>query len=38
MRAKEKIKRAPKGSEDLEAFLLVVQREVINHIFDKGNT
>jgi hypothetical protein len=30
LRAKEKMKRAPKGSEDLEAFLLAVQREIFD--------
>jgi hypothetical protein len=37
LRAKEKLKRAPKGSEDLEAFLLAVQREIIDRVFDKVN-
>jgi hypothetical protein len=37
LRAKEKIKRAPKGSEDLEAFLSAVQREIINRVFEKRN-
>jgi hypothetical protein len=37
LRAKEKLKRAPKGSEDLEAFLSAVQQEIIDRVFDKGN-
>jgi hypothetical protein len=35
LRAKENIKRAPKGSEDLEAFLSAVQRVVIDQVFEK---
>ena len=35
LRAKEKIKRAPKGSEGLEAFLSAVQRVIIDQVFEK---
>jgi hypothetical protein len=38
LRAKEKTKRAPKGSEDLKAFLTAVQREIVDRVFDKGNS
>jgi hypothetical protein len=37
LKTKEKIKRAPKGSEDLKAFLLVVEKEIIDWIYDLGN-
>ena len=35
LRAKEKVKRAPRGSEDLEAFLSAVQRVIIDQVFEK---
>ena len=35
LRAKEKIKRAPKGSENLEAFLSAVQRVIIDQVSEK---
>jgi hypothetical protein len=37
LRAKEKMNRVMKGSEDLKAFLSAVEREIFDHIFDKGN-
>jgi hypothetical protein len=35
LRAKEKIKRAPKGSEDLEDFLSATQIVIIDQVFEK---
>jgi hypothetical protein len=32
LKAKEKLKRAPKGSQDLEAFLSAVEKEIIDHL------
>jgi hypothetical protein len=38
MMAKDKMKRAPKGTEDLETFFLsVVEKEIMDRIFDNTN-
>jgi hypothetical protein len=36
-KAKDRVNRAPKGSNDLEAFLSAVEKEIMDQIFDKGN-
>jgi hypothetical protein len=38
LKAKEKIKRAPKDSKNLKAFLSVVEKEIIDCVNDKGNS
>jgi hypothetical protein len=37
LKAKERTKRAPRGTEDLEAFLSAVEKQIMDKIFDKGN-
>jgi hypothetical protein len=36
-KAKERTKRAPRGPEDLEAFLSGVEKQIMDKIFDTGN-
>jgi hypothetical protein len=37
LKAKERTKRAPRGTEDLQAFLSAVEKQIMDKIFDKGN-
>jgi hypothetical protein len=37
LKAKDRSNREPKGSDDLEAFLPAVEKEIMDQIFDKGN-
>jgi hypothetical protein len=37
MSQQKKNQEGGRGSKDLEAFLLVVEKEIIDKIFDKGN-
>ena len=37
LKAKDRTNRAPKGSDDLEGFLLAVEKEMMDRIVEKGN-
>jgi hypothetical protein len=37
LKTKERTKRAPRSTGDLEAFLSAVEKQIMDKIFDKGN-